>query len=160
MSEIERKLDAVMRAIAGATTSDRDAATKEIRTYLESGGSHGGAETDVQTEIERLLLELGAPCNIKGYGYLITAISMVIASPDQIHTVTKGLYCDVAKAHGTTASRAERGIRHAIEVAWDRMDPDTAEAYFGNTVSPLKGKPTNSEFIARIAQIIRRRVGK
>lgn len=160
MSEIERKLDAVMRAIAGATTSDRNAATQEIRTYLESGGSHGGAETDVQTEIERLLLELGVPCRIKGYDYLLAAIGVAVENPQSAQAVIKELYHPVAKSFQSTPARVERGIRHAIETGWDRCDSAVTTAYFGNTVSPLKGKPTNSEFITQVAKIVRRRVGK
>lgn len=105
--------------------------------------------------IVRALLDLGVPCHIKGHRFLITAIDAAVKNEDIISAMTKELYPMVAAAHDTTASRVERAIRHAIECAWDRGDIDTLQHYFGNTISNTKGKPTNSEFIARIAQMIR-----
>ena len=89
--------------------------------------------------------------SIKGYQYLREAILIAVADMDVINAVTKVLYPEVAKRFNTTASRVERAIRHAIEVAWDRGDLETLQKYFGYTVSNVKGKPTNSEFIAMIA---------
>ncbi len=91
------------------------------------------------------------PAHIKGYQYLREAILIAVADMDVINAVTKVLYPEVAKRFNTTASRVERAIRHAIEVAWDRGDLETLQKYFGYTVSNVKGKPTNSEFIAMIA---------
>jgi two-component system response regulator (stage 0 sporulation protein A) len=91
------------------------------------------------------------PAHIKGYQYLRTAILMTINDSEVINSVTKILYPSVAKKYQTTSSRVERAIRHAIEVAWDRGDLDTLQRFFGYTVSNTKGKPTNSEFIALIA---------
>ena len=99
-----------------------------------------------------VLSELAAlPAHIKGYQYLREAIIIAVGDMDVINAVTKILYPEVAKRFGTTASRVERAIRHAIEVAWDRGDLETLQKYFGYTVSNAKGKPTNSEFIAMIA---------
>ncbi len=95
--------------------------------------------------------EIGVPAHIKGYQYLREAIIITVNDMDVINAVTKVLYPEVAKRFGTTASRVERAIRHAIEVAWDRGDLETLQKYFGYTVSNAKGKPTNSEFIAMIA---------
>ena len=94
------------------------------------------------------------PAHIKGYQYLREAIGLAVADMEVINAVTKVLYPAVAKKFGTTASRVERAIRHAIEVAWDRGDLETLQKYFGYTVSNAKGKPTNSEFIAMIADRI------
>ncbi|MBR5514579.1 MAG: sporulation transcription factor Spo0A, partial [Clostridia bacterium] len=98
---------------------------------------------------------IGVPAHIKGYQYLRTAIMMTIDDNDIINSVTKILYPSVAKKYSTTSSRVERAIRHAIEVAWDRGDIDTLNSYFGYTIHNSRGKPTNSEFIAMIADNIR-----
>ena len=95
------------------------------------------------------------PAHIKGYQYLRTAILMTIEDNEVINSVTKILYPSVAKQYQTTSSRVERAIRHAIEVAWDRGDVDTLNAYFGYTIQNTRGKPTNSEFIAMIADNLR-----
>ena len=98
-----------------------------------------------------IIHENGVPAHIKGYRYLREAILIAVEDREVINAVTKVLYPEVAKRYNTTASRVERAIRHAIEVAWDRGDLETLQKYFGYTVSIAKGKPTNSEFIAMIA---------
>ncbi len=98
-----------------------------------------------------MLRTIGVPAHIKGYRFLRDAIMMVIEEPALINAITKILYPDIAVAHSTTASRVERAIRHAIEVAWDRGDIEVLNFYFGSTVHSLRGKPTNSEFIAMLA---------
>ncbi|MCD7838646.1 MAG: sporulation transcription factor Spo0A, partial [Clostridiales bacterium] len=105
----------------------------------------------LETLVTSIIHEIGVPAHIKGYQYLREAILITIDNMDVINAVTKVLYPEVAKRYGTTASRVERAIRHAIEVAWDRGDIETLQKYFGYTVSNAKGKPTNSEFIAMIA---------
>ena len=108
------------------------------------------AET-LEERIANLFLTVGIPAHIKGYQYLREAIIIAVNDMDVINAITKVLYPQVAKTFGTTPSRVERAIRHAIEVAWDRGDLDTLQRFFGYTVSNTKGKPTNSEFIALIA---------
>ena len=98
-----------------------------------------------------IIHEIGVPAHIKGYQYLREAIMIAVDDMDVINAVTKVLYPEVAKRFSTTPSRVERAIRHAIEVAWDRGDLETLQHYFGYTVNSAKGKPTNSEFIALIA---------
>ena len=105
----------------------------------------------LETNVTAIIHEIGVPAHIKGYQYLREAIIMTVEDMEVINAVTKILYPEVARKFGTTASRVERAIRHAIEVAWDRGDLDTLQKYFGFTVSNSKGKPTNSEFIAMIA---------
>ena len=105
----------------------------------------------LEGKITAIIHEIGVPAHIKGYQYLREAIMIAVEDMDVINAVTKILYPEVAKRFGTTASRVERAIRHAIEVAWDRGDLETLQRYFGYTVSNAKGKPTNSEFIAMIA---------
>ena len=98
-----------------------------------------------------IIHEVGVPAHIKGYKYVREAIMLTVEDMEIINSVTKVLYPEVAKRYHTTPSRVERAIRHAIEVAWDRGDLETLQKYFGYTVSNTKGKPTNSEFIAMIA---------
>ena len=112
-------------------------------------------EEDMETQVTKVIHQIGVPAHIKGYQYLRTAILMTISDNDIINSVTKILYPSVAKKYSTTTSRVERAIRHAIEVAWDRGDVDTLNSYFGYTIQNNRGKPTNSEFIAMIADNMR-----
>ena len=108
-------------------------------------------KVSIETLVTNIIHEIGVPAHIKGYQYLREAIIIAVNDMDVINAITKVLYPQVAKTFGTTPSRVERAIRHAIEVAWDRGDLDTLQSFFGYTVSNTKGKPTNSEFIALIA---------
>ncbi|HOA85570.1 MAG: sporulation transcription factor Spo0A [Clostridiales bacterium] len=110
---------------------------------------------DIEAQVTKIIHQIGVPAHIKGYQYLRTAILMTIKDSDIINSVTKVLYPSVAKKYSTTTSRVERAIRHAIEVAWDRGDVDTLNSYFGYTIQNSRGKPTNSEFIAMIADNLR-----
>ena len=110
---------------------------------------------DLETQVTQIIHQIGVPAHIKGYQYLRTAILMTISDSEIINSVTKVLYPSVAKKYSTTTSRVERAIRHAIEVAWDRGDVDTLNSYFGYTIQNNRGKPTNSEFIAMIADNLR-----
>lgn len=110
---------------------------------------------DLETQVTKIIHQIGVPAHIKGYQYLRTAIIMTVSDSDIINSVTKVLYPSVAKKYSTTSSRVERAIRHAIEVAWDRGDLDVLNSIFGYTVQNSRGKPTNSEFIALIADNLR-----
>ena len=116
-------------------------------------GTANGIKTGPSLEalVTEIIHEIGVPAHIKGYQYLREAIILTINDMEVINAVTKILYPTVAKKFSTTPSRVERAIRHAIEVAWDRGDLETLQKFFGYTVSNIKGKPTNSEFIAMIA---------
>ncbi len=110
---------------------------------------------DVEIIVSDIMHQIGVPAHIKGYTYLREAIIMSINNTDMMGSVTKLLYPSVAKKYKTTSSRVERAIRHAIEVAWDRGDVDVLSSYFGYTIQSSRGKPTNSEFIAMIADKLR-----
>lgn len=112
-------------------------------------------EVDLEMQVTKIIHEIGVPAHIKGYQYLRDAIIMTVNNMDIINAITKVLYPTVAKNYKTTSSRVERAIRHAIEVAWDRGDVEILNNFFGYTVSNVKGKPTNSEFISMIADRIR-----
>ncbi len=121
----------------------------------KSEGDGSALPVDIETQVTRIIHQIGVPAHIKGYQYLRTAILMTISDNEVINSVTKVLYPTVAKKYQTTTSRVERAIRHAIEVAWDRGDVDTLNSYFGYTIQNSRGKPTNSEFIAMIADNLR-----
>lgn len=129
------------------------------RVLKAAGGTerrpvHSCVDSDELTVTE-ILHQIGVPAHIKGYQFLRDAILLTMNDPEYINAVTKRLYPEIAKKNGTTASRVERAIRHAIEVAWDRGDVDTLNSYFGYTIHNLRGKPTNSEFIAMISDKMR-----
>ena len=128
--------------ISGNSSSKRNELPESSSVYLESC-------------VTRLIHKVGIPAHIKGYQYLRTAIIKTFENPGIINFVTKELYPTIAKEYGTTSSRVERAIRHAIELAWDRGDCDVLGDMFGYTVQRSKGKPTNSEFIALIADYLR-----
>ena len=125
-----------------------EAEQPQLKTVVKS-------KNDLETNITMYIQQLGVPAHIKGYQYIRDAIAMVIDDMDTINSITKLLYPTVAKHYNTTASRVERAIRHAIEVAWDRGNPEILNEFFGYTILGSKGKPTNSEFIALIADKIR-----
>ena len=124
----------------------------------EGGAVKGGnafLERNLEADVTNVIHEIGVPAHIKGYHYLRDAIMMSVNDTEMLNSITKQLYPTIAKRHKTTPSRVERAIRHAIEVAWSRGKMDTIDALFGYTVHNGKGKPTNSEFVALIADKIR-----
>ncbi len=145
--------------------------TRVVISRVKSVGVHGKTESKVintvfenhlpsfertlEAEVTNIIHEIGVPAHIKGYQYLRDAIIMSVNDGEMLSSITKRLYPTIAKNHKTTSSRVERAIRHAIEVAWSRGKMDTIEELFGYTVSSRKGKPTNSEFVALIADKIR-----
>lgn len=124
---------------------------QKLHQLAEEERPHLTEEERLRNEVTAMLHEIGVPAHIKGYQYVREAIVLTVQNMEIINAVTKVLYPEVAKRFGTTSSRVERAIRHAIEVAWDRGDLETLQKYFGYTVSISKGKPTNSEFIAMLA---------
>ena len=115
----------------------------------------GKDNDDLELIVSEIMHQIGVPAHIKGYQYLREAIILSINNTEMMNSVTKLLYPTVAKTFSTTASRVERAIRHAIEVAWDRGDVDVLSSYFGYTIQNTRGKPTNSEFIAMISDKLR-----
>ena len=115
----------------------------------------GTVTRDLEKDVTDMIHEIGVPAHIKGYQYLREAIMMSVQDVEMLGSITKVLYPSIAKKYRTTPSRVERAIRHAIEVAWSRGRMETLDALFGYTINTGKGKPTNSEFIALIADKIR-----
>lgn len=132
---------------------------QEQRPLLKLGSSLqdpvAAAAYDLETKVTNILHEIGVPAHIRGYHYMREAIIMSVNDMDVLNYITKELYPSIAKKCNTTPSRVERAIRHAIEVAWNRGKVDAIDALFGYTVNNHKGKPTNSEFIALIADRLR-----
>ena len=130
--------------------------SKEIKApYIEIQQRNMKPTDNLEALVTNIIHEVGVPAHIKGYQYLREAIMMVVNNIDIINQITKQLYPEIAYKYNTTPSRVERAIRHAIEVAWGRGQIETVESIFGYTVSTSKGKPTNSEFIAMIADKLR-----
>ena len=129
---------------------------REIKApYIEISPEKKKDQENLEALVTNVIHEVGVPAHIKGYQYLREAIMMVVNNIDIINQITKQLYPEIAFKYGTTPSRVERAIRHAIEVAWGRGQSETVENIFGYTISAAKGKPTNSEFIAMIADKLR-----
>jgi two-component system response regulator (stage 0 sporulation protein A) len=112
-------------------------------------------ERNLESDVTAMIHDIGVPAHIKGYQYLRDAIILSVEDMEMLNSITKILYPTIAKKHQTTSSRVERAIRHAIEVAWSRGNMDTINELFGYTINTGKGKPTNSEFVALIADRIR-----
>ena len=130
--------------------------SKESRAqYIDIPKETKKSQENLEALVTNIIHEVGVPAHIKGYQYLREAIIMVVNDIDIINQITKQLYPDIATKYGTTPSRVERAIRHAIEVAWGRGQTEVVESIFGYTISASKGKPTNSEFIAMIADKLR-----
>lgn len=159
---IENKLNAIARYLAAQNEEERQRARtamlEEIHDTPEAAELECKPYPDAKSVIIAALLELGVPCHIRGYSYLICAIGAVVEKPELMYAVTCTLYPLVADICHTTGCRVERGIRHAIECGWDRCDLETMQSYFGNTISTRRCKPTNSEFIARVACVARQRM--
>ncbi|MGG7060247.1 sporulation transcription factor Spo0A, partial [Clostridium tertium] len=143
-----------IREMFNETTSN--VIKKQTNTVIETDVKvQSKGPIDLETEITNIIHEIGVPAHIKGYMYLREAITMVVNDMELLSAVTKELYPSIAKKYNTTASRVERAIRHAIEVAWGRGQVDAINKLFGYTIHNEKGKPTNSEFIAIIADKLR-----
>ena len=113
----------------------------------------------VREEIVTALAVLGIPEHLVGHRYLVEAVRLVVENGELVYGITTRLYPEVAKICGSTKSKVERAMRYGIELSFDRCDPETIREYFGNTISPSKGNLTNSEFISRLASVIRERTG-
>lgn len=138
------------------TTAQNCYSNKENKVpYIDISENNKKDKEMLEALVTNIIHELGVPAHIKGYQYLREAIIMVTNNIDVINQITKQLYPEIARKFKTTPSRVERAIRHAIEVAWARGQQDAVESIFGYTISAAKGKPTNSEFIAMIADKLR-----
>ncbi len=128
----------------------------ENKKFIDAGEDRKQfMDRNIESDVTAIIHDVGVPAHIKGYQYLREAIIMSVNDTEMLNSITKILYPTIAKKFQTTSSRVERAIRHAIEVAWNRGRMDTIDELFGYTINAEKGKPTNSEFIALIADKIR-----
>ena len=156
MSILEMQVNALMRLCMAEKESDRAKAREEVRRLLAARPV--AAAADPEDLLRQILLELGAPDHLLGHAYVIRGVLLVVQDQMYINNITFGLYPQLAAEFDTTASRVERAMRHLIEVTWTRGDWEVLRRYFGNTVSPDRGKPTNGEFVARLANVVKRRM--
>lgn len=157
MSILEMQVAALMRLCTAVDEESREEARAEV-LHLLRGRKNGALTDDPEVILRQILLELGAPDHLLGHPYVIQAVLLVIHDQMYINNITFGLYPQLAARFNTTAGRVERAIRHLVEVTWTRGDMDVLMRYFGNTVSPDKGKPTNGEFIARLSNVVKQRM--
>ena len=155
MTLLEKKVDAIAMALLASDFPEKNAALVDLKRLLDQPEQKS---KDVDSVIRDALLDLGVPDHILGHRYLVTALAIVVKDHTAADAITGHLYPTVAKQHDTTGSRVERAIRHAIELAWERADYEILGKYFGNTISSFKGKATNAEFIARVANVVRKRM--
>ena len=159
MTTVEKKLNLLLELALAEDEESRAKIRKTIASQFVPSTGRENQDAAIRRSVESMCLRLGVPCHILGRAYLMTGLAMVVKNYDLVYDITKGFYTTVAGYHGTTASRVERAIRHAIEVTWTRADPDVLAEVFGNTIAADKGKPTNSEFVARVALTIRDELG-
>ena len=152
MRNLELQVDALMRLCTAQTPTEQEQAKQALRQLMANPKPAG---QDPEYLVRRILLEMGTPDHLVGHPYVVEALVMTVKDRSYINNITFGLYPQIAAKFDTTASRVERGIRHLIEVTWTRGDMDILCGFFGNTVSPDRGKPTNGEFIARLSNIVR-----
>lgn len=148
-------MDVLVSRIRQLKDSNQNAIIRSDYTMETKTPYHVPTERNIEVEVTNIMHEIGVPAHIKGYQYLRDAIMMVVKDLDIINSITKQLYPSIAREYNTTPSRVERAIRHAIEVAWSRGQVETIDDLFGYTVNIGKGKPTNSEFIAMVADKLR-----
>ena len=157
MGIMEMQANALMQLCAAKNETDREIARQQILQLMQYD-CRGKLFQDPEYLVRQILLDLGAPDHLLGHPYVVEAILLTLEDGMYIHNITFGLYPQLAATFDTTAARVERAIRHLIEVTWTRGDVDVLMRYFGNTVSPDKGKPTNGEFIARLANVVKLRM--
>ncbi|MFW6281889.1 MAG: sporulation transcription factor Spo0A [bacterium] len=150
--DLDKLVDRINQMMNGPVASSNG---NVITRSSSNNNNNHNKEVNLNVRISEVMHHLGVPAHIKGYIYLREAIELVIKDIEYLGAVTKELYPSVAKKYNTTSSRVERAIRHAIEVSWDRGNINELNKYFGNTVSANSGKPTNSQFIAKIADKLR-----
>ena len=159
MTVMEQKVEALAELALARTDSEKKKAIQKLRKLLEmKQEAEGTGEQDAEDITRRILAELGCPDGLIGHRYAVYAIGLGVEDPKVMDNLSELLYPAIAERFDTNGTRVERAIRHMIDVAWCRADPDAVDRYFGNTVDPEKGKPTNKAFLARITNIVRKKM--
>ena len=157
MSTLEQKVDVLLRFFMAQTEEER----QQCRTAMDAITIHknqNAGQTDVCAHIDKLLLEFGVPETLNGYKYIRSCLLSLVERPELCHAVTTVLYPQVGRIYNVSALTVERGIRYAVEAGWYNCDVQMQTKYFGNQIHPGKGKPTNTQFLVRMANLIRNRI--
>lgn len=157
MSILDLKVEALMRLCAAETESERLQAREDLLQFLDKRLSRR-ISSDPEYLIRELLMEMGTPDHLVGHPYMVQALLLVVENRSYVDNLTFSLYPKLAAMFHTTPVRVERALRHLIELTWTRGEWEVLNHYFGNTVSEKKGKPTNGEFLARMANIVSMRI--
>lgn len=157
MTILEKKVDALMRFVSATNDFDRCDAMGDIKLLLNNDKLMDASEM-IRNETEAILMEIGVPCHLSGFRYLITGVQLMIEDPTIAQSITKRLYPEIATREGRSGRLVERNMRNAIEVATNNGDPEIMQHYFGNTILASKGKATNTQFIVTLAREVKRRV--
>lgn len=157
MSNLEMKVDAILRMCTTEDPKEAAAIRQDLRKLTRSGGFGKTGPFDPENVVREILLDMGTPEHLIGHPYAVRAILLCFDDRTYLDNLTYGLYPALATQFGTTPSRCERAIRHMIEVTWTRGNLEAMNRYFGNTINPEKGKPTNGEFIARLVNVVKLR---
>lgn len=157
MTELEMAVEALKRCVPRGAF---ERALHQVRQEVPASEQSPPNQQDQMEVIRNLLTEIGMPANIVGYEHTAAALNLLLKDPTLIHQVTKRLYPEAAAVCGSTASRTERGIRHAVETVVERCEWSVLKRYFANSINQNKGKPTNTEFLARMAMEVRKRMGE
>lgn len=154
------KVNEMMRAMARLLVEEDPEVQRRLRQELADWLMDDERCVTEEDAAKAVLMEVGVSANLSGHRYLVAALALVARKPELMdRSLIKGVYGAVAEQMGTTDSKVERGMRHAIEAAWARCDPEALYAWFGNSVSPDKGRPTVGQFLGRMADEVRERVG-
>ena len=159
MTVLEQKVDALAELALARTDSEKKKAIQKLRKLLETKQeAEGTGEQDAEDITRGILAELGCPDGLIGHRYAVYAIGLGVEDPTIMDNLNVMLYPAISERFDTTGTRVERAIRHMIDVAWCRADPDAVDRYFGNTVDPQKGRPTVKAFLVRITSIVRKKM--
>lgn len=153
MNSLQTQVNLLTKICLAQSEQERQRLKMELRGQLQGPDK----PQDLETIIRQMLLELGAPDSLLGHGYTVRAVELMATGKMLLGNITFGLYPQLAAEFNTQPARVERAIRHLIEVTWTRGDLEVLERYFGNTVSPQRGKPTNGEFLARLSNLVRQK---
>lgn len=151
---LSKKIDALAEIVASSNPRVRELVRRELTS------APTGKNPNAENLVRQILLDIGAPDRLLGHAYVTEAVVLCTEDRSYANAITKRLYPQVAAKFGTSQTRVERAIRHLVEIAWDRGDMDVLYGYFGNTISRDRAKPTNGEFIARIANVVRQQLGE
>ena len=159
MSTLEQKVDALLRFCMAQTEAERQKCRTDVAAIC-GNGKKSAQRQDVCGCIDKILRELGVPDKLNGFAFLRSCVLSMVDRPELCHAVTTVLYPQVARMYNVSAFTVERGVRYAIEAGWTRCDEETQRKFFGNQIDPERAKPTNAQFLVRVANLTRRSISR